>query len=85
MPPIRPVELHPIIVHFPIALLILSVAFDFLGVFLRRWGLTEAATWLLVIGAPSAGLRYSRAGSASTTSLWERRTAFCICIKWWPC
>lgn len=56
MPPIRPVELHPIIVHFPIALLILSVTFDFLGVFLRRWGLTEAATWLLVIGAPSAGV-----------------------------
>lgn len=56
MPTIRPVELHPIIVHFPIALLILSVTFDFLGVFLRRWGLTEAATWLLVIGMPSAGV-----------------------------
>ena len=56
MPPIRPVELHPIIVHFPIALLILGVTFDFLGVALRRWGLTDAATWLLVIGTPSAGV-----------------------------
>lgn len=56
MPAIRPVELHPIIVHFPIALLILSVTFDFLGVFLRRWGLTDAATWLLVFGTPSAGI-----------------------------
>lgn len=56
MPPIRPVELHPIIVHFPIALLVLSVTFDFLGVFLRRWGLTETATWLLIFGTPSAGV-----------------------------
>lgn len=56
MPAIRPVELHPIIVHFPIALLILSVTFDFLGVFLRRWGLTDAATWLLLFGTPSAGM-----------------------------
>lgn len=56
MPAIRPVELHPILVHFPIALLILSVTFDFLGVFVRRWGLTSAATWLLVFGTPSAGV-----------------------------
>lgn len=55
MPSIRPVELHPIVVHFPIALLITSVALDFLGVFLRRWGLTTAATWLLVLGTPGAG------------------------------
>ncbi|HZC06146.1 MAG TPA: DUF2231 domain-containing protein [Ktedonobacterales bacterium] len=56
MPAIHPVEFHPLIVHFPIALLILSVIFDFLGVFLRRWGLTEAATWMLVFGTPSAGV-----------------------------
>lgn len=56
MPAIHPVEFHPIIVHFPIALLILSVTFDFLGVFLRRWGLTTAATWLLLFGTPSAGV-----------------------------
>lgn len=56
MPAIHPVELHPIVVHFPIALLLLSVAFDFLGVFLRRWGLTTAASWLLLFGTPSAGV-----------------------------
>lgn len=56
MPPIRPVEFHPIVVHFPIALLILSVTLDFLGVLLRRWGLTTAATWLLLFGTPSAGM-----------------------------
>jgi uncharacterized membrane protein len=54
MPSIRPVELHPIIIHFPIALLLTSVALDFLAVFFRRWGLADAATWLLVFGVPSA-------------------------------
>src|SRR5579859_8109912 len=54
MPPIRPAELHPIIIHFPIALLLTAVALDFLAVFFRRWGLTDAATWLLVFGVPSA-------------------------------
>ena len=54
MPLIRPVELHPIIIHFPIALLLTSVALDFLAVFFRRWGLADAATWLLVFGVPTA-------------------------------
>lgn len=54
MPVIRPVEFHPIIVHFPIALLLLAVALDFLAVFFRRWGLADAASWLLVFGVPSA-------------------------------
>jgi uncharacterized membrane protein len=51
---LRLAELHPIIVHFPIALLITSVALDFAGVFLRRAGLTTAATWCLVLGVPGA-------------------------------
>lgn len=54
MPTIRLAELHPIIVHFPIALLIVSVALDFAGIFLRRAGLTTAATWCLVLGVPGA-------------------------------
>lgn len=54
MPGIRPVELHPIIIHFPIALLLTSVALDFLAVIFRRWGLANAASWLLVVGVPSA-------------------------------
>lgn len=55
MPTIRLAELHPIIVHFPIALLIVSVAFDITAVFLRRAGLTTAATWTLIFGVPGAG------------------------------
>lgn len=54
LPAIRPVELHPIIVHFPIALLILAVIFDFLAVIFRRWGLADAASWMLLVGVPGA-------------------------------
>lgn len=54
MPSIRLAELHPIIVHFPIALLLASVALDFAAVFFRRSTLTDGATWMLVLGAPSA-------------------------------
>lgn len=50
----RLAELHPMVVHFPIALLIVSVVLDFGGVLLRRAGLTTAATWCLVLGVPGA-------------------------------
>jgi uncharacterized membrane protein len=50
----RLAELHPVVVHFPIALLIASVALDFAGIALRRAGLTTAATWCLVLGVPGA-------------------------------
>jgi len=52
--PLRLAELHPIVVHFPIALLITSVALDFAGCFLHRAGLTTAATWCLLLGVPGA-------------------------------
>lgn len=55
MPTIRLAELHPIVVHFPIALLIVSVACDIAAVFLRRAGLTSTATWTLIFGVPGAG------------------------------
>lgn len=55
MPVFRLVELHPVVVHFPIALLITSVVLDILAVFFRRARLMDAATWLLVFGVPSAG------------------------------
>lgn len=54
MPAIRLAELHPIIVHFPIALLLVSVALDFGAVILRRASLAEGATWTLVLGTPAA-------------------------------
>ena len=51
---IRLAELHPIVVHFPIALLMTSVALDYASLVFRRWRLTEAATWCLVLGVPGA-------------------------------
>jgi uncharacterized membrane protein len=54
MPSIRLAELHPIIVHFPIALLLASVALDLAAVIFRRASLVEGATWALVLGTPGA-------------------------------
>jgi uncharacterized membrane protein len=54
MPSIRIAELHPIIVHFPIALLLSSVALDIAAVIFRRVTLVEGATWTLVLGTPGA-------------------------------
>lgn len=59
MPSIKLAELHPIIVHFPIALLFTSVALDILALFLRRAGLVATSSWCLllgVIGALAAGI-----------------------------
>lgn len=59
MPGIRAAELHPIIVHFPIALLLTSVVLDFVATALRRWNIADVSTWLLglgVVGALAAGL-----------------------------
>jgi uncharacterized membrane protein len=84
MPGIRPVELHPIIIHFPIALLLTSVALDFLSVFFRRWGLADAASWLLVAGVPSAAFallsgwvseRYVTVGAAGQTLHYHKLAA----------
>lgn len=52
-------ELHPIVVHFPIALLTISVLMDVLAALMRRWNLADVATWLLgfgVVGAFVAGV-----------------------------
>lgn len=46
--------LHPMIVHFPIALLIASVALDTLGVGFRRAGLTQAGFYTLIGGSLGA-------------------------------
>jgi uncharacterized membrane protein len=42
--------LHPIIVHFPIALLTTAILFEILELALKRDVLREAATWLLGLG-----------------------------------
>lgn len=46
--------LHPAIVHFPIALLIVSVALDVCGVSFRRASLTQAGFYTLIIGSLAA-------------------------------
>ena len=43
-------NLHPIIVHFPIALLLTSVFFDFLALLKPQSALQPAAFYLLVLG-----------------------------------
>lgn len=53
--------IHPMLVHFPIALLFVSVLFDILSRWLDRDGLREGALWLLGLGL-SSGLVGAIAG-----------------------
>ena len=48
--------LHPILVHFPIALLFASVALDWVGYIFRSSGLSRAGFYVLALGAAGAGL-----------------------------
>ena len=51
--------LHPILVHFPIALLFVSVLFDLMGAALSRDSFREGALWLLglsLIGGIAAAI-----------------------------
>jgi uncharacterized membrane protein len=54
--------LHPMIVHFPIALLLTSVLFDAISNFFKRDSLREGALWLLGLGL-LGGVAASIAGS----------------------
>jgi uncharacterized membrane protein len=52
---LRPL-LHPILVHFPIVLLLVSTLFDWAGYWLKRPSLTRTGFYVLVLGAFSAGI-----------------------------
>lgn len=56
MTSIRLAELHGFVVHFPMALLLISVTLDFAAAIFRRVSLVEAATWTLLLGAPGVAL-----------------------------
>jgi uncharacterized membrane protein len=67
--------LHPAIVHFPIALLIVSVVLDGCGVGFRRASLTQAGFYTLMIGSLAAtaavlsGPEHAAKDAASVTIL----------------
>ena len=48
-------SIHPLIVHFPIALLLTSVGLDAAALILRRPGWHRIALWNLVLGTLGAG------------------------------
>jgi uncharacterized membrane protein len=52
---LRPL-IHPMLVHFPIALLFATVALDWLGYWLKHPNLTRAGFYTLVLGALGAGV-----------------------------
>lgn len=52
---LRPL-IHPMLVHFPIALLFASVALDWIGYWLKHPNLTRAGFYTLVLGTFAAGI-----------------------------
>lgn len=52
---LRPL-LHPMLVHFPIALLFASVALDWAGYWIKHPNLTRAGFYVLMLGALGAGV-----------------------------
>jgi len=56
---LTPIALHPAVVHFPIALLMVAAVFDSACLVLRRYlWLDRAATALLIIGSVGLGAAY---------------------------
>ncbi len=47
------IHLHPVVVHFPIALITVGVLFDILGIALKREDLTLVGKWDMLFGSTS--------------------------------
>ena len=58
------VEVHPLVIHFPIALLSSAMLFDFFYILLKQNDLAQIGWWVLLLGLISAA-----AGIA--TGLWD--------------
>src|SRR5258708_3947586 len=75
--------LHPIVVHFPIALLFASVGLDWVGYLFRLPNLTRAGFYVLALGALGAGVAaltgpdYA-AGDATVVSLLTLHQSFAL-------
>lgn len=50
--------LHPMVVHFPIALLLVALLFDVAALFLPKAGLTRTSLYLSALAAPGAVAAY---------------------------
>jgi len=57
-------EIHPLVVHFPIALLSSAILFDLIYIFSGRNDLSQTGWWVLLLGLVSAG-------SGITTGVWN--------------
>ncbi len=63
-------NIHPLVVHFPIALLIAAVVVDLISLLMhRRKGIRDAATWLYCTGAAAAIIAYFTGRNAADTML----------------
>ncbi len=70
-------NLHPVIVHFPIALLTVSVLFYLLGAFLKKENFFFAGKWLLYFGTASAAVAVWT-GLQAANSVWHDEEAHLI-------
>ncbi len=63
-------NLHPAVVHFPVALLLTALAADVICLVVRRWPWVDrAATALYAIGTAGAGVAYLT-GEAAAAGMW---------------
>jgi uncharacterized membrane protein len=76
-------NVHPLLVHFPIALLSAAVVVDFVGWGLgRNRGLRQAATLLYVLGTAGAVAAYA-SGRAASQTVWLPGMAHAVVSEHW--